>query len=89
MGCIVSKITKDASNTDVLDYTSPGAEYDYLRPRGTIIIDMDDKWNIPLFSSILMVGLKMLFASGSKEYSARKFFNSGKNSSLFSYCQQY
>ena len=74
MGCIVSKITKDASNTDVLDYTSPGAEYDYLRPRGTIIIDMDDKWNIPLFSSILMVGLKMLFASGLKRILSEKIF---------------
>ena len=48
MGCIFSKIRKDVSNIEVLDYTPPGAEYDYLRPRGTIIIDMDDKWNIPV-----------------------------------------
>ena len=48
MGCIFSKIRKDISNIEVLDCTPPGAEYDYLRPRGAIIIDMDDKWNIPV-----------------------------------------
>ena len=48
MGCIFSKIRKDVSNIEVLDYTTPGAEYDYLRPIGTIITDMDDKWNIPV-----------------------------------------
>ena len=48
MGCIFSKIRKDVSNIEVLDYAPPGAEYDSLRPRRTIIIDMDDKWNIPV-----------------------------------------
>ena len=39
MGCIFSKIMKDSSNIEVLDY-------DYLRLRGTIIIEMDNKWNV-------------------------------------------
>ena len=42
MDCIFSKITKDVSNIEVLNYTPPGAEYDYLKPRGTITIEMDD-----------------------------------------------
>ena len=46
MGCIFSKIRKDVSNIDVFDYAP--LEYDYLRPRGTIIIDMDVEWNIPV-----------------------------------------
>ena len=48
MGCIFSKIRKDVSNIEVLDYAPPRVEYDSLRPRRTIIIDMDEKWNIPV-----------------------------------------
>ena len=41
-------MVKDVSNIEVLDYTPPGTEYNYLRPRGTIIIEMDNKWNVPV-----------------------------------------
>ena len=44
MGCIFSKIMKDSSNIEVLDYTPPRIEYGYLRPRGTIIIKMENKF---------------------------------------------
>ena len=43
MGCIFSKLMKDVSNIEVLDYTPPGTEYDYLGPMGAIIIEMDNK----------------------------------------------
>ena len=48
MSFIFSKIIEDVSNIEVLDYKPSGTEYDYLRPRGTITIDMDDKWNTPV-----------------------------------------
>ena len=48
MSFIFSKIIKDISNIEVLDYKPSGAEYDFLRPRGSITIDMDDKWNTPV-----------------------------------------
>ena len=35
---------KDSSNIEVLDYTPPRIEYGYLRPRGTIIIKMENKF---------------------------------------------
>ena len=31
-----------------ISHSAPGSEYDYLRPRWTINIDMDGKWNIPV-----------------------------------------
>ena len=43
MGYIFWKIIKDVSNIEVLDYTTLKAEYDYLRPRGNIIVDIDQK----------------------------------------------
>ena len=48
MSCIFSPIMKKSSNIEVLDYTHPETEYDYLRPRGTITIEMDNKWNLPI-----------------------------------------
>ena len=40
-------IFKD-SNIELLDYTPPEAEYDYLRPRGTILIETYEKWKVPI-----------------------------------------
>ena len=37
---------KDSSNFETLDYTLPGTEY--IRPRGNIIIEMDNQWNLPV-----------------------------------------
>ena len=31
MGCCLSKIRRNVSNIEILDYTSSGSEYDYLR----------------------------------------------------------
>ena len=55
MGCIFSKIIKDSSNIEVLDFTPPGTEYDYLRPRGTIYIEITNAI-CQLFVSMSMVG---------------------------------
>ena len=40
MGCCLSKICS-MSNIEVPDFTPSGQEYDYLRPKGTITIEMD------------------------------------------------
>ena len=48
MGCIYSRIVKDATNIEVLDYTLQEAEYDYLRLRGTIIVETDEKFKVPV-----------------------------------------
>ena len=48
MGCIYSRIVKDATNIEVLDYAPQKAEYDYLRPRGTIIAEIDEKFKVPV-----------------------------------------
>ena len=47
MGCLFGKIM-DKSATDVLDYTPQGSQYDYLRPRGRIIVQIDEKFKVPV-----------------------------------------
>ena len=47
MGCLCSKIM-DESATDVLDYTTQGSQYEYLRPRGQIIVQIDEKFKVPV-----------------------------------------
>ena len=46
MGCIFSKIIDDVSNIEVLDFTPQGLEYNYLRPTGTITVEIDEKWKV-------------------------------------------
>ena len=46
MGCIFSKIIDDVSNIEVLDLTSQGTEYDYVRPTGIITVEIDKKWKV-------------------------------------------
>lgn len=36
------------SNIGVLDYTPQGPEHDYLRPTGTITVQMGEKWKVPV-----------------------------------------
>ena len=48
MGCIFSKIIDDVSNIEVLDFTPQGLEYNYLRPTGTITVEIDEKWKVPV-----------------------------------------
>ena len=74
MGCIFSKMINDVSNIEVLDYTPPGTEYDYLRSRGTIIIEIDKNGKFPSFVSTLIDGLKMPFVFGLKMIHKEKFF---------------
>ena len=39
---------KDSSSFEVLDYSPPGTEYNYLKPRETITIEMDSKCTLPI-----------------------------------------
>ena len=49
MGCFFSKCTRsDESKIEIVDLTPPGAEFDYLRPNGTISFSFDRKYNIPV-----------------------------------------
>ena len=48
IGCIFSKIIDDVSNIEVLDFTPQGPEYNYLRPTGTITVEIDEKWKVPV-----------------------------------------
>ena len=48
MGCLCSRIVNDPTNIDVLDYTPKDADYEYLRPRGQIIVQIDEKFKVPV-----------------------------------------
>ena len=48
MGCLCSRIVNDSTNIDVLDYTPKDANYEYLRPRGQIIVQIDEKFKVPV-----------------------------------------
>lgn len=48
MGCCLLRFNKNVSNIEVADYIPQGSNFDYLRPRGTITVSLDRKWNIPL-----------------------------------------
>ena len=43
MGCLCSRIVNDSKNIDVLDYTPKYANYEYVTPRGQIIVQIDEK----------------------------------------------
>lgn len=49
MGCLCSKIidkpTIDKSTIDILDFTK-GSGYEYLMPRGQIIVQIDEKFKL-------------------------------------------
>ena len=47
MGCLFSKII-DKSTIEVLDYTPQGSKYKYLRPRRQIIVQIDEKYKVPV-----------------------------------------
>ena len=44
----ISRIVNDSTNIDVLDYTPKDANYEYLRPRGQIIVQIDEKFKVPV-----------------------------------------
>ena len=46
MRCIFSRIINDVSNIEILDHTPQGPEHDYLRPTGTITVEIDEKWKV-------------------------------------------
>ena len=49
MGCFFSKCTRsDGPKIKIVDLTPPGAEFDYLRPNGTISFSVNRKYNIPV-----------------------------------------
>lgn len=45
IGCLFSK-SIDKLTIDVLDYTPKGSEFEYLRPRGQIIVQIDEKFKL-------------------------------------------
>ena len=49
MGCFFSKFTR-SDEPKIGDLTPPGADFDYLRPNGTISFSVDRKYNIPVVS---------------------------------------
>ena len=55
MGCIFSKIASNELNIEVLDFTLSGSEYDYLRPRGTVIFEIHEKWNVPVIHFVQVI----------------------------------
>ena len=48
MGFCLSKFKVKESDIDTVDYMPQGPEYDYLMPQRTIIVSLDNKWNIPI-----------------------------------------
>ena len=49
MGCFSSKCNRsDKSKIKIIDLTPSSAEFDYLRPSGTITFSIDEKYNIPI-----------------------------------------
>ena len=52
MGCLCSKIIDkpiiDKSTIDILDFTK-GSGYEYLMPRGQIIVQIDEKFKVYQF----------------------------------------
>ena len=47
MGCLFSKFI-DKPTIDALDYTPKGSEFEYLRPREQIIVQIDEKFKVPV-----------------------------------------
>lgn len=46
MGSCLCK--KNVSNIEVADYIPYGSSFHYLRPCGTITVNLDRKWNVPV-----------------------------------------
>ena len=46
MGSCLRK--KNVSNIEVADYIPYGSSFHYLRPCGTITVNLDRKWNVPV-----------------------------------------
>lgn len=61
MGCFCLK--SDEPKTRTYDCTSPGDNFECLRPQGTINLSIDRKYNIPIVEN-LMAGMKIVFIFG-------------------------
>ena len=48
MGCLCSRILTDSKNIEVLDFTPKNENFEHLRPRGHIIIQIDEKYKVPV-----------------------------------------
>ena len=49
MGCFFSKCSRgDKSKIKIIDLAPSTADFDYLRPSGTITFSVDEKYNIPI-----------------------------------------
>ena len=74
MGCIFSRIINDVSNIEILDHTPQGPEHDYLRPTGTITVEIDEKWKVSVIHLTLMVAYVPLLGFGLKIIPREKIF---------------
>ena len=74
MSCILSSIVKNVSNIEVLDYTPPEPEYEYLRPRGTIIVEIDKKMKVLFIHLDFDRWSQILFASSLKTICSKNSF---------------
>ena len=48
MGCLISKTVNNSANIEVLDYSSQEENHEYLRPRGQIVVQIDEKFKVPV-----------------------------------------
>ena len=46
MGCLCSRILTDSKNIDMSDFTPKHASFEYLSPRGQIIVQIDEKYKL-------------------------------------------
>ena len=46
MGCLCSRILTDSKNIDISDFTPKHASFEYLSPRGQIIVQIDEKYKL-------------------------------------------
>ena len=63
MGCFC--LISDEPKTRTYDCTSPGDNFECLRPQGTINLSIDRKYNIPIVEN-LMAGMKIVFIFGQR-----------------------
>ena len=48
MECLCSRVLNDSKNIDVLDYNPKDASYKCVRPRGQIIVQIDERFKVPV-----------------------------------------
>ena len=57
MGCCFSK---NKLKTKIVDTIDEGHEFDYLRPKGRLILKMDSIYNVPKIDVFLTIGMQIV-----------------------------